>query len=168
MHRVLLLLAVTVAGCSSISANYDYDTDADFSRLRKYGWHAPKKVGDLTDIDRKRIRAVVTEELGAKGMVFDEHAADFRIAMHGGTKTRVRVIDSGYRYSSGPWWGGHGVDVYQYEEGTLILDIVDAKSNELIWRGTATGVVNPDATPEQKEKQIREAVTKVLAHFPPE
>ena len=130
-------------------------------------WHTRKDEGELTDIDRKRIREAAAAELGARGFAFNETAPDFRVAMHGGTKTRVRVTDSGYRYGPGPWWGGHGVDVYQYEEGTLILDVVDAKSNELIWRGTATGVVNPDATPEQKEKQIREAVTKMLANFPP-
>ena len=69
---------------------------------------------------------------------------DFRVALHTGQQSKVRVTDYGYGYGVGRWGGG-GLDVYQYQEGTLILDVVDAKTKKLMWRGTAIGVVNPSA-----------------------
>ena len=59
------------------------------------------------------------------------------------------------------------MDVHQYEEGTLILDFVDADAKELIWRGTATKALDSNPTPEKIEKNIGNVVAKILAKFPP-
>lgn len=57
--------------------------------------------------------------------------------------------------------------MYEYEEGTLILDVVDPKSKELMWRGSAQDEVNFKSTPEKAQAQINEAVNGMLEHFPP-
>jgi hypothetical protein len=54
-----------------------------------------------------------------------------------------------------------------YDQGTLILDIVDAKKKELVWRGSANGILDPGASPDKKASKVNEAVTKTLADFPP-
>ena len=59
------------------------------------------------------------------------------------------------------------IDVYQYEEGTLVLDFVDGISKELIWRGVGTGEIDRYASPEQQDKGINEAIYKILRNFPP-
>jgi hypothetical protein len=56
-----------------------------------------------------------------------------------------------------------GTDTYEYEVGTLIIDFVDAKKKELIWRGIATGVVNPNITAED----IDRIVAKIMENYPP-
>jgi hypothetical protein len=56
-----------------------------------------------------------------------------------------------------------GVDTYEYEVGTLVLDFVDAKKKELVWRGTASGVIDPGKTAEQ----IDGIIAKLLDNFPP-
>jgi hypothetical protein len=57
--------------------------------------------------------------------------------------------------------------VQEYEEGTLVLDFVDADTKGLVWRGVATDALDAHATPEDRGKQIQEAVTKILAKYPP-
>jgi Domain of unknown function (DUF4136) len=58
------------------------------------------------------------------------------------------------------------VDVYQYREGTLIIDLMDAKNNNLIWRGWGTSVLNSNDI-DLTEAEISEAVYKILKEFPP-
>ena len=61
-----------------------------------------------------------------------------------------------------------GVSEYRYEEGTLILDFMDAKTNKLIWRGAAKAEIDRVNTPGKKDKLIAEAVQKILKSFPPQ
>jgi hypothetical protein len=51
--------------------------------------------------------------------------------------------------------------------GTLIVDLVDANRKELVWRGTASDTLDPEASPEKKEKNLQEAMAKLLANYPP-
>lgn len=57
--------------------------------------------------------------------------------------------------------------VSEYQQGTLLLDVVKADNKQLIWRGTATDEVYPELGQEAREKRLREAVQKILAQFPP-
>ena len=58
--------------------------------------------------------------------------------------------------------------VREYDEGTLIIDIVDAGSNELVWRGAAQGEVNLAASPQEREQRAQDAVQRILEDFPPQ
>jgi hypothetical protein len=57
--------------------------------------------------------------------------------------------------------------VYEYEEGTLTLTIINTASDTLIWQGKATGIIEPDRSTEAKEKRTQEVVAKLLTNFPP-
>ncbi len=72
------------------------------------------------------------------------------------------MVDSGMYLTGGP-----GVSTYEHEEGSLILDFVDAISKKMIWRGVAKAEVQNVDTPEKKEKLINEAVQEILKNFPP-
>ena len=74
----------------------------------------------------------------------------------------------GYAYRPDSSYGSRGRYVYEYDEGTLLLDVVDPQSRQLIWRGSATDEVNLSANAEMKQKQINEAVTRLLKQFPPQ
>ena len=90
--------------------------------------------------------------------------------MHTGIQSKVQITNWGYshpRYGRS-WRDGHPIDVYEYEEGTLVLDFVDTKANEVIWRGYASAVTDPVLTPEAREKRINEAALKILENFPPD
>ena len=118
---------------------------------------------------RNRIWDAVKRELAARGMAFVESGeADLLIAHHVDVKEKVDVATYGYSY--GRWGGGfygRDVDVYRYDEGRLVLDLIDAGSRDLVWRGWATTVVGQDRDPEKSTATINEAVEKILANYPP-
>lgn len=162
----LLPLALLFA-CSSVSTNYDYDTSYDFAKLKTYRWADIPSKADANPLVVQRVGAAVERELKAKGYAPAEGAPDFLVATYVGRQSRIQVTDWGYGYGPrGAWYGG-GVDVYQYEEGSLIVDIVDARSKQLVWRGTATSIIDPGATPEERTERINEAVAKIFGDFPP-
>ena len=104
----------------------------------------------------KRIKSAVDSQLKARGFQLVEKGPDFRIIYYLSVKEKLR--DWGTSYDS---------RVREIQKGTLILDFVDPKSMQIIWRGVAQKTVDPKATPEQTEKNINEAVAKLLAGFPP-
>ena len=176
--KVYFLIAFFLLSCSSISVVTDYDREANFTALKTFTWiPQPSYVIGNTDAARarndlldKRIKNAVNNELATKGYLQESENPDFLVAYHTGLKEKVDVTSYGYGYGprSRYWgWGGSTVDVYQYEEGTLILDIIDAKAKELIWRGAGTKTLERDPTPEKIEKNVTKGVAKILEKFPP-
>jgi len=165
--RMRFLPLVLLAACSSVSINYDYDMAYDFSKLRTYRWADVPSKADANPLIVQRVGAAVEAQLKAKGYLMAEGTPSFLVASYVGKHTKIQVNDWGYGYGRGRWYGGGGLDVYEYEEGSLIVDIVDAKTRQLVWRGTATSIVDPSATPEEKTKKINEAVAKMFQDFPP-
>ena len=70
----------------------------------------------------------------------------------------------GYGYGYGYRYGGY---VDEYLEGTLVIDIIDPVANEVIWRGWASDAMDADPDPSRVRKYVNEAVTEILARFPP-
>ena len=164
----ILCILVFTASCSTISVHYDYDTGADFTRLKTYDWLPIPITVRANELTVKRAIEAVNRQLKAKGLRMTSVNPDFLIALHGGKQTKLDITDWGYSYGRhGRFRGGPIIDVYEYEEGTLILDFVDAQSKELIWRGKAQGEIDSHPTPEKQRKRINEAVSKILENFPP-
>jgi hypothetical protein len=184
----IALTLLGMLGCApSVSVNYDYDKNVDFKALNKFAWLAAPATasGSLETVIRSntildsRIKAAVNDQMALKGYLLapDSTQADLLLTYHVGTKDKVDVTNWGYGYGSyGGWYGyggyggyggGGGVDVYQYTEGTLILDIVDVNSRNLVWRGSAQGTLDPNASTEKREQRIKDAVAKMMANYPP-
>jgi len=167
-----IFLLVLATGCATVSVQHDYDTSADFGGMKSYAWMKAPSGQELNDITIKRVQNAVDDQLAIKGFTISEEDPDFTIAVHGQVKSKVDVVDWGYRYGSyDRYYSGYGgtrrIDTYEYEEGTLLIDFVDAESGDLVWRGSGTGVLDPSASPEKREKGINDAVAKILAKFPP-
>ena len=93
---------------------------------------------------------------------------DFLIALHGGKQTKLDITDWGYSYGRhGRFRGGPIIsgDVYEYEEGTLILDFVDAQSKELIWRGKAQGEIDSIQQQKNRGKELMKPFRRSLRIF---
>ena len=107
-----------------------------------------------------------------------DRTPDFYVNYHLSTEQRldVRIMNTGYaggpygRGWGGAGWGGVGwteTRVDQYEEGTLVIDFLDASDRRLVWRGTGTRRLSRDLQPERVTKRVNEAVDEILAQFPP-
>lgn len=176
---ILLLFILSSCG-SSIDVYSDFDKSADFSQYKTYAFH--KKSIDkvqISELDKKRILQAIDYELGKKGMTKSE-TPDLLVNIF--TKEREQVdvnqyYDNwgygwGYGYGYGwrgygygyPYWGGYPY-VSTSVEGTLFIDFVDTKKNELIWQGEGVGYLTQDRS--KKEAVINEFVAKILAQYPP-
>ncbi|MCH6579464.1 MAG: DUF4136 domain-containing protein [Nitrospinae bacterium] len=164
------LFLTMLMACASGRVNYDYDPDANFASLKTFDWmQAPEKAG-VNRLVVQRVKNAVNAELKAKGLMMTSNNPDFLIAQHLGKKDRVQISDYGYGYAGHRGYrGGYrgGISAYTFEEGSLILDFVDAKSKQLIWRGSAKAQVDNIDTPEKSEKLINAAVKEILKKYPP-
>jgi hypothetical protein len=162
-----LLFTGTAAQAQNVT--YDYDRSAPFAAYRTYAWVPGTDVPD--PLVHKRIVAAIDSELAAKGLrkVDATTHPDVVVAYHATFDTNLQITGFG----SG--WGGYRFagtrsGTARAEEilvGTLIVDVVDARSRSIVWRGTATKDVNLKADPEKRDKNIARAAAKLFKHYPP-
>lgn len=174
---LVISVAALVFGCaSSFEVHHDWDRDADFTQYKTFSWleRETPKAGSARVTQRrnplleKRIQSAVEGQLTSKGLVRVEGTADLVVAYHTGREDKIDISTYGYRYGCDYWgYGGREIDVYHYKEGTLIVDLIDSRSRELVWRGSATGTVKDNPTADQLEKKLNEVVKKLFQEYPP-
>jgi hypothetical protein len=181
---VFALLLIGVTSC----AVTDVDRTVDFSKYKTFSWGSsdikvnnPKYNSDLIN---RNIKRTVETELASRGISLNQSNPDFVISYHTYTEQKQRTSGGYYGYPYGPFgfypyafrygwgWGfpysygygyGYGPSSYTYTEGTLIIDITDAKSNELIWRGMVSGNVN---NVNSLQKQIAKGIKAIIKKYP--
>lgn len=161
------------AGCAApIETGFDHDDEQDFSGYTTYQWQQPAESvltkhgkpvsNDLLDA---RVKSAVNAELGAKGMKEGEEPQFFVIYYAAiDHQIDVTVIDD---YYGEPWHSRSGTYIRQYDRGTLLVDVVDAERNKIVWRGIARGEVDLLANAKEKTERINEAVRRIFRKFPP-
>ena len=178
MRSVLVVAAAcaltVLAACSSISVANDYDQSVNFSALKSWSWltegGAPgSDASGVVSLTSSRIKAALTSELSARGYPEVPQGASFLVSFHTVLQQRVEAGTEPYGYG---WRHGYagiatGPDVITYDEGTLLVDFIDPKSKTMIWRGTATAVVDPHSSAEKRDGLIKEAVKKIVDQLPP-
>jgi hypothetical protein len=184
LFRILILSVFTLSliSCSSIKYSTDFDPTQDFSTYKTYRFANPGEVDpeDLLNqypLIRKRVMAAIQDDFAAKGFTLaKEGDPDFVVLLAAGSKEKMQVTNTG-GYGYGGWYGGYGgygggyggsTYVSYYEEGSLVIDIIDWQEKELSFRGVATGTLSKsEKTPEESQADIDELVTNILAKFPP-
>ena len=155
------LLLSTTARAQTVS--YDYDRNADLGAIRTYAWVG----GNLEDeLNHQRVVRAFDAQLAAKGLrkVEATEQPDVVIAYHAAFGREVQVTGSG--------WNGYRVSragtarIEEVVVGSLALQLADARTGNVVWRGMATRDVDLDASPEQREKNIAKAVEKMLKYYP--
>ncbi|MCW8803936.1 MAG: DUF4136 domain-containing protein [Ignavibacteriaceae bacterium] len=169
--NLLTITFLLLGGCSSISVHQDYDPEYDFSNLKTFGFIPLSSEAGIDQLSADRLSSAIKTELLAKGYTLSEQA-DFGVALLFSSKTKTNVQSYGYGYGYGyygrPGYGGMGgVDVTQYEEGTLVIDFVDMKENKLVWRGIGSGALSQSPSVEERTQRVNNAVNQILAQFPP-
>lgn len=179
------LLAVFIAACSNITVNRDWDTTTDFGALTTYRIDTGTIVRKGGETDRrdslldKRLRAALDATLQAKGLRPSD-TPDVLVYYTVGT-----VIVSTWQptWAFGSWygqWGGWGRRWYapgywaypgwgyqtyylnQYPETRVVLELVDAKSSDLLWRAEVEA-----SGDKRDDERLREVVEKAFEEYPP-
>ena len=177
-----------LTGCSPVvSVSTDYDRTAPFSQYRTWNWYqaAPTasrdadKFGNYDTFLDKRIKGAILSQMSAKGFNQSSTNPDILVAYDVSIERRQEV-EPGFTYAPGFGWGygywyGYRYDygfrrfpnytmVQEYNEGTVVIDIVNAKDNQLIWRGWGQARVG---TAGISESEINRIVREILEKYPP-
>jgi hypothetical protein len=162
-------LGLALAACNPTYVDYDYDRNVDFSRFKTFEWMEQKatpegkpKTYAQSGLLKARIERAVDDGLEAKGLRRVDTNPDLFVSYLMGVKNYTEIRRSGYGYG----FGGN-VRADQFQEGTLILDLIDAATNELVWRGIAEGVITENPSPEKLTKEVNDTVKKLLSKYPP-
>ena len=169
----LLSLALLTA-CSSYNVTYDYDVTASYGRYKTFDYYTSKKgTGGTTTLMDKRVRAAMEKELQAKGFSMETKAdPDFLVTYYPIVQDRkVRTtVHMGWGWGYRPFRGGIGTSssqVRHYKDGTIVIEIVDFKTNQMIWQGAAVGALTGLTNPEDADEVVPKAVRDILSKFPP-
>lgn len=171
----LLLVFFMMACAPSVRVTSDYDRSVDFSDYQTFKLTQQTTMGHVNSLNKDRITNAIHDEMEKKGFLQSDIEPD--LIIHAVTvvkNKRALSVNSnavGYSRFYGPhgFWGtptnGHAtVRSNDYKEGTLVIDILDAKTQKLIWTGTANSELNKK--PKNPDEAIRTAVAKVLMTFP--
>jgi hypothetical protein len=172
---------VLALGCATDHGRFDFDPAASFAAYRTFAFAAPElgegdRAAPSEDVARspltdERVRAALERALVAKGLsVAPIETANLLVAFDVSSRraTRTEVYPDGIAVRwPRRWWIEHWQRVYTeiYTEGLLVVDLIDAKTRRLAWRGwTADPLPRSGAYP---ERVIDHAVDQVLRNYPP-
>jgi len=177
--HVGLILCALLLGCapSATRVYSDYNPES-VSRLQAYRtWDflpPPEDDFRADDITEERILGSVEAVLTEKSYQKTSLEPDFLVGYFVATQAKI-TGSGGPSYGIGFGGGGTamgfgfgGNNARVYEEGSLIIDVVDRKEEKLVWRGTITAPTTPGVDdPEARAKSIKNAVDRILKRFPP-
>lgn len=175
-----LVLGMLLTACAGYNLRYDYDSRADFASYKSFDWYASSRMakdkGEKVDnplMDR-RVANAVEQELANRGFKRETSAdPDFLVAYY------PVYQEKKYRTATHLGWGSWGFRPFgfgisttvgreeRYKEGTIVLEIVDFKTNQMVWQAAAEGALTELRNPEDADEVVNRAVKQMLDRFPP-
>lgn len=169
---------ITGALCLLLSAtsfaqkvNVDWDRDANFANFHTYAWQkSPHPAPGFWD---QRIIDGVDKQLAAKGLQKVDSNPDLWVVYSNSLRDQKEVVGTGYGMGPAWYWGwgwGTGINTVQYntyitKEGTLVVELADAKDRQLMWRGSATATISDKS--DKNIKTLNKALDKLFKDYPP-
>ncbi|MGD8567881.1 MAG: DUF4136 domain-containing protein [Gammaproteobacteria bacterium] len=178
---IFSLIIFELSACTPMQVETDYDHAIDFTRYQQYQW-IPNEQPDLVEknIDKdlldETITKTVTTELTNKGYSRVSEHPDFLVSYYlvVNTKTDVYYVNEYYAgIGFNPQPSRTTAQDYRkirdvtYSQGILIIDVLDAKTNERVWRGYAQSRLEYFAQPDKTVQRATTAIQKILSRFPP-
>jgi len=174
---MLMLLGLLASCSSSVRVATDYDQSANFNDYNTFAFFKPGiDQAEISDLDKKRILKAIENELLAKGFTKSEDPS-MLVSIFTTAQQRVDVYNNmGWGWGGfGPWgygpWGyggfyGGGNNVARTTEGTLYIDLIDARKKELVWQGQGTGYLAAEVS--KKQARVNEIVNEIMMEYPPQ
>ena len=185
MHFRFLIVWLTltlfmVGGCVGPDVRIYYKSSAEFSAFRTFAFTGltDRDQGGVLDnsLLRKRIEEMVRQQMTAKGLrqVGVEEHPDLLVNLWGGVKQKERVESTGPMMgpyaapSAGPsaMPGSGTFTTYNYEEGTLMIDLMTPPKNDVVWRGSIVGILSN--AKEENVQMVNKGIVKAFKDYPPE
>ena len=158
-----LALVMSTAAAYAQKVNVDSDPAAPFATYKTYAWTAGTPAPNA--LSDQRLHAAVDAKLAAEGLAMNTTAPDVIVSTHVSTKDKQELIANGFGY--GPWgFGGGfgGATVETFVEGTLVVNLYDAKTKKMVWRGVATATASDKPT--KNTEKMNKALDKMFEKYP--
>lgn len=184
---LLIVLEVVFSSCgSSLKVSTDYDKTIDFKKYKTFSVYDLKQTGSVNPANADRIVNAIKKQMKEKGFVEDTQNPDIHInAVSILTSKEAVAMDAAptnyYGYGGvyrpyGYYGVGYGYgyvenpdtreNEYDYKQGTLMIDIVDTKTQKMVWQGVGNSEI--DTKPVNADEIINYAVGAIMVSFPPE
>ncbi|MFT5520344.1 MAG: hypothetical protein ACI9IA_000935 [Enterobacterales bacterium] len=186
---MLAILLTCLTACSTVKTSSDYNKDSDFTSYKTFSWltktdsNVASNATVVNQIMDERIRSSINRQLGVQGYQKLDSIADLNINYSVLTQDNVDITSHNTYGGFAPAWGWRGgyghrgmsvgmagysdIEVDNYKSGTLIIDFIDPKTNQLIWRGMGSKRIPSSTTPEKLDKLVNLVVESILKNFPP-
>jgi hypothetical protein len=171
----LWFLLQAIYGCApTIKVSTDFDRAANFSSYKTYALVDIAAKDEVSDLNGDRIMKAIRENMKSKGFTEAGVEADLLVNAMTVLKEKRTVTANTNYYGYGGiyrpygYWGGNSAvtfNSYDYVDGSLIIDIVNNKTQKLLWQGIGNAEI--DKMPNNPDEFINHAVTKILHGFPP-
>lgn len=176
---VVALAALLLAACATgPRVTTDADPQAEFSRYRSFAFFEPLALESrgYTTLLSARLKDEARRQMEARGFVYDAADPDLRVNLNAFVEEKTDVIsvpdvDFGWYYSyrarayvGVPIWHDR-VQAVRYAEGTVNVDLVDAREKRLVWEGVAVGSAS-GRTPAERRERAGASVAKIFEAFP--
>ena len=176
----VVFLIFIITACSGIQVSQDFEQGFDFSGLKTFAWDANDEnqwgIASSNELVDRRIRSAIESTLTSRQFnQVDAARADFLVLYNLVVEQRISSSNVSGGVSMGRSSGGRhgsigissGSQVRTYEQGTLMIDVVDVASDKLVWRGVSSQALPDLSDPQRLTDHINATVTKILAQFPP-
>jgi hypothetical protein len=166
----LLLVGVLVFTTGILSAQdvrYNFMPGTDFSKFHTYKWISIEGGTHPNQIVDAQIKQSVDSQLVSKGLTrIQDDKADLYIGYQIAVGKEKQW--NAYGMGGGIRWGGRGTATSStISVGTLVLDIYDPATKQLVWTGTATRTLDPGSNPQKNQQRLDKAMAKLLKNYPP-
>jgi hypothetical protein len=170
--RAAAVVLLAAACGPSIHVDTDFSRQANFGGFRTYAFaEVPASAAAQNALDpllTEKVRAALDHYLPGKGLqkAADSSQADLIVYTWGSSKQMIQIDSWGYTYGGYRYGGVYAPNttVQNYSEGTLVVDFIDPRTKQLVWRGTASGTAD-----DRKEatRLLEQAVSEMLRQYPP-
>jgi hypothetical protein len=187
VFRFAAMAAIVALAACATAPQVEYADNASFAQYHTFYWKPVKHKQTIknpildSQILDQRVRAAAVQALTNAGFqqVDNKKQADFIVTYQTATEQHLRSGDGfrfgfgvGYPFYYGPFWDPFfgaayypgARDVQSYQQGYLIIDVIDAHSNKLVWRGWTTARVTPG---NYSRSAVKDMVKHILKRFPP-
>jgi hypothetical protein len=178
---ISMALMITLLGaCSGIPVSQDFEQGFDFSSLKTFSWDSNEEdqwgLADSNELVDRRIRSAIENTLTAQQFnQVDAAKADFQVLYNVQVEQRINSSNVSGGISMGRSSRGRhgsigistGSQVRTYEQGTLLIDVIDVASDKLVWRGTSSQALQDLSDPQRLTDHINATVAAILKQFPP-
>jgi len=170
------LAAAALLACAGAPISVQFDREEDFSALRKFAWY-PNRTAAQTE-KRRRFpdqfaaadRALEMRLMERGFQKAPREVADFLVLFQLSLERRfdTRTVNEPYRMHGSEWEVNRVVtreETFEYKRGTVVVDVLDARSRRLVWRGSSSDALELDQVP--SAEHVEKRVSEIVAKFPP-